>query len=168
MVLVSSRYALRLPELVHCPIPIEMYPLHRPVKCPILFATNRLILLTPRHTLRCLRNNSPTPLQRGIKLRFPFHRLLASPPFLFLQHEPPRCSIFIGTVEFPFDARKVIVIVVDSLWRCEVGPLHVLCRVSDAVALGPLFVALDAGEGAGKGEAARTAVFVGMDVAYGA
>ena len=39
------------------------------------------------------------------------------------------------------------------------------CRISDAVTLGPLLVAFDAGQGAGEGGATGTAVFVGVDVA---
>ena len=54
---------------------------------------------------------------------------------------------------------------VDPLWRRKVRTLQVLCRVSYAVALGPLFVTFDAWKRASEDEATRTAVFLGVNMA---
>lgn len=55
---------------------------------------------------------------------------------------------------------------VDGARGCEVRAFDVGGWVADAGALGPLFVALGAGERAGSGRAAGAAVFGGVDVAF--
>ena len=44
--------------------------------------------------------------------------------------------------------------------------LDVSGGVANAIALSPLLMALNAGEGTGQNGASRTAVFVGFDMAY--
>lgn len=54
---------------------------------------------------------------------------------------------------------------VDTLGSGKVLLPHIFGRIADAIAFGPLLVALDAGKRAGQGEAAGTAIFVRSDVA---
>lgn len=63
-------------------------------------------------------------------------------------------------IEFPLDAREVVVVVVNTLRGGEIFSFDVDCGVSDTVAFGPLLVAFNAGEGAGSRRAAGTAVYV--------
>ena len=159
---------------------IRVYPFHGPPKFSIpiqalnsvIFPQRRALLLStancsvlfaPRHTLWCFSYYNPTPLKRSIKLCFSLRWLLA--PSFLLQHKAPRCSILLGMIKFALDACKIIVVMVNSLGRGEVRPLHILCRVSEAATLRPLLVAFDTGKRAGEGEASGTAVFVGVDMA---
>lgn len=68
-------------------------------------------------------------------------------------------------VKFAFNACKIVVIVVDTLWRGKVLLLDVNCGITDAITFGPLLMTFDAREGAGQGGAARAAVIVWFDMA---
>lgn len=77
----------------------------------------------------------------------------------------PGSGILLGKINLSLDACQVVVIVVDTLGRGELLLPHIFGRISDTIAFGPLFMALDAGERAGQGEAAGTAILVGSDMA---
>ena len=54
---------------------------------------------------------------------------------------------------------------VNSFWGRKIFLLDVDCGIAEAIALCPLLMALYAGKRACEGGAARTAVFVGPDMA---
>ena len=54
---------------------------------------------------------------------------------------------------------------INSFWGRKISLSDVDCRIAEAIALCPLLMALYAGKRACEGGAARTAVFVGPDMA---
>lgn len=84
-----------------------------------------------------------------------------------LQHHAPARDVSLRPVDGALDAREEIVVVINGAWGREVASFDVDGWVAHAVALGPLFVAPTACEGAGSGRAAGAAVFVGIGVALG-
>ncbi len=67
-------------------------------------------------------------------------------------------------VKFALNAREIVVIVVDTLRRSKILMFDICGGIADAVAFGPLLMTLDAGERAGQGGAAGTAVVVWFDM----
>lgn len=51
-------------------------------------------------------------------------------------------------IKFTLDACKIIIVMVNSFWSCEVFLFDIDCGVSEAVALCPLLMALYARKGA--------------------
>lgn len=130
----------------------------------IPFSNQSLILLAPCHAFRRLCNNDTTSFESSLQLRFPFfHVILLGARFL--QNDSSRCSIFLRIVKFSLNTCEVVVVMVDPLWGRKIFLLDVHCGIAEAVALCPLLMALNAGKRACESGAARTAVFVGPDMA---
>lgn len=90
-------------------------------------------------------------------------------PYWFLggieQKYASRLGIPFGIINLAFDTRQIVVVMVEAFRGGQVAAFYVCGRIPDAVAGGPLLMALEAREGAGPGGTSWAAVLVGFGVA---